>query len=109
MEIQSLHRQKHALETALRDLNHSSASKEQHLIEQVDFLKEEVRKNQRNISRESANLEYLKNVVFHYMVCTDSIGKQQMLNAISTILQFSPKEKQAVHEQISQSWFSKKK
>lgn len=106
VEIQGLRRQKHSLESALRDLQHSTSLKEQHLIDQVEFLKEEVRKHERNISRENANLEYLKNVVYHYMICTDTVGRQQMLNAISTILQFSPKEKTVVQDVLSRSWFS---
>ncbi len=104
VEINSLRRQKHSLESALRELQHSSAMKIEKYSEQVDFLKEEVRKFERNRSRESANLEYLKNVVYQYMVSHDTAGRKQMLNAISTILEFSPKEKDAVMQKIQGWW-----
>ncbi len=105
VEINSLRKQKHTLELTLRDVQHTASMKEEKYQEQIDFLKEDVRKYERNKSRESANLEYLKNVVFQYMVCSDSLGKQQMLNAISTILQFSPKEKEAVTNRILKGWW----
>ena len=106
VEINSLRKQKHSLELALRDLQHTSSFKEDKFQEQVEALKEDVRKYERNKSRESANLEYLKNVVYKYMVCSDSNGKQQMLNAISTILQFSPREKDAVTQRILKGWWT---
>ena len=106
VEINALRKQKHSLETALREIQHAALLKEQQQCDQVDLLKEEVRRCERNLSRENANLEYLKNVVYKYMICTDHVGKQQMLNAIATILQFSPKEKSSVQHYISQGWFS---
>ncbi len=42
-------------------------------------------------SRETENLEYLKNVVIHYM-CADSTGREQMVTPLATILHFSPDE-----------------
>ena len=105
VEINALRKQKYGLETALRELQHGSMIKEQQAAEQMALLKEEIRRSERNLSRENANLEYLKNVVYKYMICTDSVGKQQMLNAISTILQFSPKEKNTVQQHIAQRWF----
>lgn len=43
-------------------------------------------------SRESANLEYLKNIVLRFMMSTSYSVKQQMITAIATVLEFSPKE-----------------
>ena len=43
-------------------------------------------------SRESANLEYLKNVTLEFMMSPSSSVKQQTITAIATILQFSPSE-----------------
>ena len=57
------------------------------------MLKEEIRRLDRTQSREGVNLEYLKNIVYRYMVATDPTGKQAIFNAISTILHFSPQEK----------------
>ncbi|CAH1791289.1 unnamed protein product [Owenia fusiformis] len=104
VEIQNLRKQKHSTESALRDLQLSSVAKAEKLNEHIDSLKEEIRKLERNKSRESANLEYLKNVVYQYMVCKETTGKKQMLRAIATILQFSPKEERAVHEYIVRWW-----
>ena len=42
-------------------------------------------------SRETANMEYIKNIVHHYM-CTDSTDQQQMLPALATAPHFSPEE-----------------
>jgi len=44
-----------------------------------------------NRSRETANLEYLKNIILHYM-CSANVGKDHMINAIATVLHFSPHE-----------------
>ena len=43
-------------------------------------------------SRETANLEYLKNIVLHYMEDDNLMSRLQIVKAIGTILQFSPKE-----------------
>ena len=106
VEINNLRRQKHTLELALRELQHTTSMKEERYVDQIDFLKEEVRKHERNQSRESANLEYLKNVVYHYMTCGETTGRQKMLNAIGTILQFSPKEKVAAQQSLSAYWWT---
>ena len=105
VEIMTHRRQKHSLEMALRDLQHAAMMKEEKYTSQVEDLQEEIRKLERNKNRESANLEYLKNVVYHYMVCQDTLGKQQMLRAIATILQFSPKESDRVLKLISGGWW----
>ena len=104
VEIKSLRKQKLSLESALRELQISSSTKQQKYVNELDLLHEEVRKHERNQSRESANLEYLKNVIYQYLVCNDWTGKTHMLNAISTILEFSPAEKQYVDEVLHQGW-----
>ncbi|XP_064621345.1 GRIP and coiled-coil domain-containing protein 1-like [Lineus longissimus] len=104
VEVNTLRKQKRDLESALRDLQQMTATKEESYQEQIDSLREEIRKHERNKNRESANLEYLKNVVYQYMICSDSVGRKQMLNAIATILQFSPKEKTAVLQMMNSWW-----
>ena len=106
VELNSLRKQKHALESALRESEHSAATKQHQTDEQLQLLKEEIRRCERNLSRENANLEYLKNVVVKFMVCSDAVGKKQIFNAIATILQFSPQERRDVQEHLSQSWFA---
>ncbi|KAL5502593.1 hypothetical protein EMCRGX_G009393 [Ephydatia muelleri] len=79
------------LEEALRE------AQERHgkFSEQNKVLKEEIRKLERDRSRETENFEYLKNVVFHYM-CVDGDSKEQMITPIATILHFSPDEVQQI-------------
>lgn len=104
VEINVLRKQKRDLESALRELQLSASMKEEALHDKVDDLKEEVRKSMRDKSRESANLEYLKNVTYKYLISHDAQAKKQMLNAISTILQFSPNEKRKVYS-LHKGWF----
>jgi len=104
VEMTALRKQKRELELALRDLQASTAAKQESLHEEIDCLKEEIRKLGRSISREGANLEYLKNVTYKFLICHDPVGKQQMLNAITTILQFSPQEKSSVQAQNKGWW-----
>ena len=42
-------------------------------------------------SRGTENMEYLKNVIFHFM-CADSIGREQLVIPLSTVLHFTPVE-----------------
>ena len=96
VEIAQHRRHKHNLEQRVRELQQAAMVTEEAFEAKIEQLQEEIRKLERNKSRESANLEYLKNVVYHYMVCQDALGKQQMLRAIAIILQFSPKESDRV-------------
>ncbi|XP_052105859.1 GRIP and coiled-coil domain-containing protein 1-like isoform X1 [Mytilus californianus] len=104
VEINSLRKQKHQLETALRELQVTASTKEEELHDKIEGMKEEIRKCERDKSREGANLEYLKNVAYKFLITTDPQSKQQMLNAITTILQFSPQEKAVVHTQFRGWW-----
>lgn len=104
VEINSLRKQKRQLESALRDLQISSSTKEESLHENIELLEEELRKRERDKSREGANLEYLKNVTYKFLTSSDPKAKQQMLNAITTILQFSPREKAVVHTHTKGWW-----
>lgn len=42
-------------------------------------------------SRGTENMEYLKNVIFHFM-CSDSTGREQLVTPLSTVLHFTPAE-----------------
>ena len=96
VEINVLRKQKRQLEVELRELQLETGMKDERLTDECETLKEEIRKHERDKSREGANLEYLKNVVYQFLISADVQGKKQMLNAITTILQFSPKEKEKV-------------
>ncbi|XP_071079295.1 GRIP and coiled-coil domain-containing protein 1-like [Haliotis cracherodii] len=101
VELSSLRKQKRQLEGALRDSEHTSSLRQDKLKEENEKLTEELWKQQRNVTRENANLEYLKNVVYNFLISSDKSGKKQMLKAIMTILQFSPKEKDMVNSNVS--------
>ncbi|XP_065911264.1 GRIP and coiled-coil domain-containing protein 1-like [Dysidea avara] len=77
--------------------------REEKLIEQSTVLKEEIRRLERSRSRETANLEYLKNIILHYM-CSANVGKDHMINAIATVLHFSPHEVQLIKQNQSSWW-----
>ena len=107
VEINMLRKQKHSLESGLRDLQRVCAQKDEVHQERMEILEEQIRRLQRMTSQNDAsNLEYLKNVIYQYMVCQDSTGKLAMLNAISTILQFSPREKETVRHFLTGGWWT---
>jgi len=105
VEIAVLRKHKHSLEVSNRELHQEGCWKETQFNEQIDKLLEDVKRCERAKSRESANLEYLKNVVYQYMISYDVTSRHQMLNAISTILQFSPSEKDLVEKKLMKSWW----
>lgn len=100
-ESTAIRRQKNELEAALRD----SELRGDKLMDQANVLKEEIRKLERDRSRESANMEYLKNIVLRFMLSTSYSVKQQMITAIATILQFSPRELNQVRKVQSGTWW----
>jgi len=105
-EASLLRRQKYSLETALREARRDAALAAELHVSEVHDLQEDLAKRDRDRSRETANLEYLKNVVHRYMTCRGGASaRQQMLNAIATILQFSPAEKQQVQAVLARGWW----
>jgi len=105
-EAAALRRLKYSLETSLREARRDAALAAEIHATEVCELREELAKGDRDRSRETANLEYLKNVVHRYMTCRGGASaRQQMLNAISTILQFSPAEKQQVQAILARGWW----
>ncbi|XP_038870625.1 GRIP and coiled-coil domain-containing protein 2-like [Salvelinus namaycush] len=65
------------------------------LMEQVNLLKSEVRRLERNHEREKsvANLEYLKNVLLQFIFLRSGSERRALLPVIHTMLQLSPEEK----------------
>lgn len=106
VEISTLRKSKHVLEQALRELQHSSLSKEERNQEEIQELKEKVSSFERSRSRENANLEYLKNVVYSFVLNTDPADKKHMLNAIATVLEFSSREREAAQHALSLGWWA---
>lgn len=96
VEISSLRKQKHRLEVEVRQLHDRLLEEGEQHREEVGALQSHIEKNIRDQSREGANLEYLKNIIYRFLTLPDSLGRQQTLTAILTILHFSPEEKQVI-------------
>ncbi|XP_040401046.1 GRIP and coiled-coil domain-containing protein 1 isoform X3 [Cygnus olor] len=106
VEIVALRKQKHKLEMEVHRLQEKVLVEEEKHREEVSALQDEIQKNFRDKSREGANLEYLKNIVYRFLTLPDSLGRQQTLTAILTILHFSPEEKQTISKQSAySSWW----
>ncbi|KAJ8245648.1 hypothetical protein GJAV_G00272980 [Gymnothorax javanicus] len=106
VELSALRRHKHQLEADVHQLQDKLIAHGERHEEEVSALRDQLEKQARDKSRESANLEYLKNIVYRFLTLQDIRGRQQTLTAILTILHFSPQEKQAVVRRQSQGWWS---
>ncbi|KFV69338.1 GRIP and coiled-coil domain-containing protein 1, partial [Dryobates pubescens] len=111
VEIVALRKQKHKLEMQVHQLQEKILVEEEKHREEAAALRGKIEKNSRDKSREGANLEYLKNIVYRFLTLPDSLGRQQTLTAILTILHFSPEEKQEVtkHSAASSWWLAGKR
>lgn len=109
VEISALRKQRHQLEEGLHQLQGKLFANDEKHKDEVDELRAQLDKNIRDQSRDGANLEYLKNVIYRFLTLQDSKGRQQTLLAILTILHFSPQERQAVMKQNVQSWWTPRK
>ncbi|XP_057368005.1 GRIP and coiled-coil domain-containing protein 1-like [Daphnia carinata] len=98
-EIQGLRKSKNQLEASLREMQMAFVTMEHKMAEQKQHLHEELARLERNQSRESANLEYLKNVLLEFFLHSDPSSQSHMFNAIAACLHFSPKEIQRVRSQ----------
>ncbi|KAF5927629.1 GRIP and coiled-coil domain-containing protein 1 [Diceros bicornis minor] len=107
VEITSLRKQKHRLEVEAHQLQDRLLEEGERHREEVGALQSHIEKNIRDQSREGANLEYLKNIIYRFLTLPDALGRQQTLTAILTILHFSPEEKQVIMRlPTSGSWWS---
>ncbi|NWH42120.1 GCC1 protein, partial [Chloropsis hardwickii] len=106
VEIAALRKHKHRLEVQLHQLQGRALAEEDRHREEVAALRGEIQKSCRDKSREGANLEYLKNVVYRFLTLPDARGRQQTLTAILAILHFSPEEKLSIAKSSAQgSWW----
>ncbi|OWK50803.1 GRIP and coiled-coil domain-containing protein 1 isoform X2 [Lonchura striata] len=106
VEIAALRKHKHRLEVQLHQLRGRALAEEDKHREEVAALRDEIQKNCRDKSREGANLEYLKNVVYRFLTLPDARGRQQTLTAILAILHFSPEEKLSIAKSSAHgSWW----
>ncbi|NXQ00459.1 GCC1 protein, partial [Vidua macroura] len=106
VEIAALRKHKHRLEVQLHQLQGRALAEEDKHREEVEALRGEIQKSCRDKSREGANLEYLKNVVYRFLTLPDARGRQQTLTAILAILHFSPEEKLSIAKSSAHgSWW----
>ncbi|RLV63372.1 hypothetical protein DV515_00018339, partial [Chloebia gouldiae] len=106
VEIAALRKHRHRLEVQLHQLRGRALAEEDKHREEVAALRDEIQKNCRDKSREGANLEYLKNVVYRFLTLPDARGRQQTLTAILAILHFSPEEKLSIAKSSAHgSWW----
>ncbi|NXH38595.1 GCC1 protein, partial [Dicaeum eximium] len=106
VEIAALRKHKHQLEVQLHQLQGRALAEEDKHREEVAALRGQLQKSCRDKSREGANLEYLKNVVFRFLTLPDARGRQQTLTAILAILHFSPEEKLSIAKSSAHgSWW----
>ncbi|NXE71330.1 GCC1 protein, partial [Calcarius ornatus] len=106
VEIAALRKHRHRLEVQLHQLQGRALAEEERHREEVAALRDEIQKNCRDKSREGANLEYLKNVVYRFLTLPDARGRQQTLTAILAILHFSPEEKLSIAKSSAHgSWW----
>ncbi|NXP28457.1 GCC1 protein, partial [Scytalopus superciliaris] len=102
VEVAALRKHRHGLEVQLHQLREAALAQQEKHREEVAALQGEIQKNSRDRSREGANLEYLKNIVYRFLTLPDARGRQQTLTAILTILHFSPEEKQSIARHSAQ-------
>nr|XP_020480952.1 GRIP and coiled-coil domain-containing protein 1 [Monopterus albus] len=105
----SRRRQKHQLEEDIHQLQARLIANGERHDEEVTQLRGQLDKLIRDQSREGANMEYLKNVIYKFLTLQDGSGRQQTLTAILTILHFSPQEKQHVMRLQGAAWWTNTK
>ncbi|BES93484.1 GRIP and coiled-coil domain-containing protein [Nesidiocoris tenuis] len=106
VELSRLRKEKLKIEAELRDIRREMAqlvAHEQHL---TSLLQSQLQRFEQCQSREGANLEYLKNVVYNFLLSSDSNSKTHMLNAITAVLKFSDAEKAKI---VQNSWWHSQK
>ncbi|XP_072418834.1 GRIP and coiled-coil domain-containing protein 1 [Chiloscyllium punctatum] len=105
LEVTTLRKQKHQMEAMVHELKDSLLLEKERHKEVEEVLQDEIQKHLRDKKREGANLEYVKNVTYRFLTMPDTLGRQQTLTAILTVLHFSPQEKQNVMKQQASSWW----
>ncbi|KAG1650904.1 GRIP and coiled-coil domain-containing protein 1 [Nymphon striatum] len=99
VEIKSLRKAKRDLESSLREIQNVSIAKEEKYCDRLYDLQSKLGRLELGC-KESANLEYLKNVVVNFMCSTNANVKLHMLKAIAAVLHFTPKEHLTVKHHI---------
>ncbi|KAM9845859.1 GRIP and coiled-coil domain-containing protein 1 isoform 1-T5 [Aulostomus maculatus] len=109
VEAGALRRQKHQLEEDIHQLQAKLIANAERHDEEAAELRGQLDKLSRDQSREGANMEYLKNIIYKFLTLPDASGRQQTLTAILTILHFSPQEKLAIMRLQGAPWWTSSK
>ncbi|XP_046751302.1 GRIP and coiled-coil domain-containing protein 1 isoform X2 [Diprion similis] len=96
VQVSGLRKSNMKLEADIREKHREYIKATEKHKEELKRLESEVTRLKAYKSREGANLEYLKNVVLNYLLTNDGSSKRHMLNAISTILHFTPEEAEKI-------------
>ncbi|XP_077565368.1 GRIP and coiled-coil domain-containing protein 1 [Stigmatopora nigra] len=109
-EAESLRRQKRLSEDDLRRARGHLADEARRRQEETLELRARLDETAREHKREGANVEYLKNVIYKFLTLPDAGGRRQTLDAILSILHFSPQEKHCVlRQQQGTPWWGVRK
>ncbi|XP_063980484.1 GRIP and coiled-coil domain-containing protein 1 [Diachasmimorpha longicaudata] len=92
IQVSGLRKQNSELEAALRENQRDFMATTQRHAEEMKTLESKITRLEAYKSREGANLEYLKNVIVNFLTNNDSSSRRHMLNAIGTVLRFTPDE-----------------
>ncbi|KAK6637030.1 hypothetical protein RUM43_010704 [Polyplax serrata] len=106
VEISNLRKKNYKVEIELRELKKEIVSITEVHKEEKKSLKAEISRLERCQTREGANLEYLKNVVYSFLLSNDPKSKRHMCNAISAVLKFSDSELQKVIDHSKNRWWT---
>lgn len=99
IELKKLRTYKAELEYKLKQTNDEHSVDIDRLQSQIQVLKQEIERinlNQNRAELNSANLEYIKNVVFNFMTTKDANVKVSMQTALTHILKFTKLERQKI-------------
>eukprot|EP00116_Pleurobrachia_bachei_P010657 sb/3470919/ len=104
--LEDLNKMKGLRETLEQSLREKERN-EHVYVGEIAKLTQENRRLTRNTSRESANMEYLKNIVVRYLSLGNGSERRQVLSAILTVLQLTPDEVNKVKHKLSPGWLGK--
>jgi len=95
-EVRALQADKRGLQQQQREAALQTRRQAQQHEETLLLLQAKADRLARNESRESQNLEYLKNVLVHLLSCRDEAARRGLLKAVVAVLRLTPQEEARV-------------
>ncbi|XP_011298301.1 GRIP and coiled-coil domain-containing protein 1 [Fopius arisanus] len=96
IQVSGLRKLNSQLEATLRENQRDLMTITQRHAEEIKTLENKITRLEAYKSREGANLEYLKNVIVNFLTSNDASSRRHMLNAIGTVLRFTPDEMEKI-------------